>query len=102
MLATKGCNLFSVESGAMRTSRGFFVSRSVILIVFAVRKEIAYWLYVQQYFRQKKGFNIFAAGKTMTVSMPSANVVTPAAMRRFARFRDRVVEQMIEVTHGEE
>jgi len=74
----------------------------VILIVFAVRKEIAYWLYVQHYFRQQKGFNIFAAGKTMTVSMPTANVVTPAAMRRFARFRDRVVEQMIEVTHGEE
>ena len=30
------------------------------------------------------------------------NVVTPKAIRRFARFRDRILEQIIEVSHDEE
>jgi hypothetical protein len=73
----------------------------VILVVYDARKDIAYWLYVQSHFRQREGFNLFTAGKTITVPMPTANVVNPTAMRKFARFRDRVVEQTREVVHDE-
>jgi hypothetical protein len=74
----------------------------VILIVYDARKEVAYWLYVQSYFRRLKEFNLFAAGKSVTVQVPPGNVVTTSAMRRFARFRNRVVEQMKKVSHDED
>jgi hypothetical protein len=74
----------------------------VLLIVYDARKEVAYWLYVQSYFRRQKGFSLFTAGKTVTVQVPTANVVNPAAIRKFARFRDRILEQMREVVHEEE
>jgi hypothetical protein len=74
----------------------------MILIVYDARKTAAYWLYIQSYFRKRSGFNLFAAGKTITVQFSTANIVNPAAMRKFARFRDRVLEQINEVTHDED
>jgi hypothetical protein len=73
----------------------------VILIVYDASKDIAYWLYVQSYFRRLPGFNLFAAGQTITVYLPVTNVPTPAAVRQFARFRDRVLAQIREVVHDE-
>ena len=49
-----------------------------------------------------KGFNLFAAGQSVTVQVPVRNVVTTSAMRRFARFRDRVLERMRKVIHDED
>ncbi len=74
----------------------------VLLILYEARKDTAYWLDVQSYFRRQKDFNLFAAGKTVTVVVPVANVVTPAAVRRFARFRDRILAQLRKVIHAEE
>jgi len=74
----------------------------VILIVFDARKDMAYWLYVQSYFRRLKGFSLFTAGQTVTVHLLTANVLTPATVRKFARFRDRVLSQMSEVIHDED
>jgi hypothetical protein len=71
----------------------------VILIVFEALKKRAFWCYVQQYFQAQKEFNIFAAGKTITIRIPVANRLTPEAMRRFARFRDRINDQMDGVYH---
>ncbi len=58
-------------------------------------------MYVQSYFQRLKNFNLFAAGRSVTVQVPVANVVTTAALRRFARFRDRVLEQMRRLIHDE-
>jgi hypothetical protein len=74
----------------------------VILIVYHAAKDVAYWLYVQSYFRRLKEFNLFTAGRTVTVQDPVANTVTTTALRRFARFRDRVLEQMRRVIHDED
>ena len=74
----------------------------VILIVYDARKDVAYWLYVQSYFQRLENFSLFTAGRMITVQIPTANVVTPAAMRRFGRFRDRVVAQQREVVHDED
>jgi hypothetical protein len=74
----------------------------VVLIVYDGRQDVAYWLYVQSYFRPLPGFNLFGAGRTITVQAPTANVVTPAAVRKFARFRDQVLRQTREVIHDEE
>lgn len=74
----------------------------VILILYEARTDTAYWLYVQDYFRRRKDFNLFTAGKTVTVAIPATNVVTPAAIRRFRRFRDRVLKQMRKVIHEDD
>jgi hypothetical protein len=69
----------------------------VILIVFDAQRTKAYWCYIQQYFQRLKDFNLFAAGETITVRVRVANRLNPAAMRRFARFRDRINDQMNEL-----
>ena len=74
----------------------------VILVVYDARKNVAYWLYVQSYFRKRTDFNLFTAGKTVTVQVATANVVVPAAIRKFARFRNRILEQTREVIHDED
>lgn len=74
----------------------------VVLIVSDVGRDSAYWLYVQSYFAKLEDFNLFTAGKTVTVQIPLGNRVNRTAMRRFARFRDRVLEQMREMIHEEE
>lgn len=74
----------------------------VILIVYDARKDRAYWLYVQSHFRKLKDFDLFRAGANVSVQVPVQNMVTTAAMRRFARFRDRVLEQMRKVIHDED
>jgi hypothetical protein len=73
----------------------------VILVVYAARKDVAYWLYVQSYFRRLKGFNLFTVGRSVTVQVPVGNVISTSAMRRFGRFRNRVLEQMRKVIHDE-
>jgi hypothetical protein len=98
---------------AGETSLAFRVERSdvirwlaelfpVILIVYDARKDIAYWLYVQTYFRQLPGFNLFAAGDTITVRIPVANVLSSAAVRQFGRFRARVAAQIRKVVHDQD
>ena len=74
----------------------------VLLIVYDARKNVAYWLYMQSYFHARKEFNLFTAGKKVSVSMPTTNIVNPIAMRRFARFRDRILAQMEGVNHNED
>jgi uncharacterized protein DUF4365 len=74
----------------------------VILIVYDAKKGVAYWLYVQSYFRNRKDFNLFTAGKTVTVQFSLKQVVNPQAMRKFARFRNRLLEQVSEVIHDDE
>ena len=49
----------------------------MILIVFDAKKKRAYWCYVQRYFQVLVDFNIFAAGETITIHVPSANRVNP-------------------------
>lgn len=74
----------------------------VILVVYDATNDAAFWLYVQSFFTKRKDFNLFTAGRTITVEIPVANVVDVAAMRSFARFRDRMLKQMQGITHEEE
>ena len=57
----------------------------VILVLFDAKKTRAYWVCVQEYFAALPNFNLFAAGKTITVRVPLANRVNPNAMRKFGR-----------------
>jgi hypothetical protein len=69
----------------------------VVLIVYDAPADVAYWLYVQAHFEGQQGFDLFAAGETVTVHLSTEHVVDETAMREFARFRDDVLRQMTEV-----
>jgi hypothetical protein len=66
----------------------------VILIVYDVSADVAYWLYLQRYFECLSGFNLFQAGQTITVHLPMSQILTPIAVQQFASFRDHVLGQM--------
>ena len=74
----------------------------VILVVFDAAADRAYWLYVQAYFEKLRGFNLDRAAETITVRIPTANLLGPEAIRSFARYRDRILAQFEgKVTHAE-
>ncbi len=71
----------------------------MILAVYDVPNDTAYWLYVQAHFDSDHGTRFDKSGAKLSVRVPQANVVTPAAMRQFAAYRDRVLAQMEGLTH---
>lgn len=60
----------------------------VILIVYDATEDRAYWLHVQGHFAALPDFNLFAAGKKVTVHLDARQVLDPAAIRQFAALRD--------------
>jgi len=72
-----------------------------ILVVYDAQADVAYWLYVQAYFERLQGFNLDRVGRTVTVHIPKANVLDESAIRRFARFKERMLEQAEGVVHHE-
>jgi hypothetical protein len=82
-----------------QSSFGFRIERShlvlwlselepVILVVYDAKKVVAYWICVQDYFAALPKFNLFAAGKSITVRIPVVNRVNAKAMRTFSKLRD--------------
>lgn len=72
----------------------------VILVVFDAVKEVGYWLYVQAYCQRKK-LVPDPAKKETVVRIPLENQVNPAAMKRFARFKEKIAAQREGITHEE-
>jgi hypothetical protein len=60
----------------------------VILIVYDVSMDTAWWLHVHPAFRLP-GFDLFRAGKTVAVRLPISQVFDPAAVRQLGVIRDR-------------
>jgi hypothetical protein len=66
----------------------------VILVVYDAKADVAYWLYIQEYFQALPGFDLAAAGERVTVNIPRANAVNRPAIRKFAKCRDRIQAQL--------
>jgi hypothetical protein len=74
----------------------------VILVVYDAPADRAYWLYVQAYFEKLPGFNLNRARETVTVRVPTTNILGPETIRTFARYRDLILAQLEgRVTHAE-
>jgi hypothetical protein len=65
----------------------------VILIVYDVSADRAYWVDVQGYFASERGFNLFRAGRTIRMHVPMGQTLDSAAVRHFAVLRDRALQQ---------
>jgi len=71
----------------------------IILVVYDAVADNAYWLYLQAHFQQCADFDLTLVGETVTVRMSTDNVVNPDAIRQFARFKARVVQQFEGIRH---
>lgn len=86
------------EGAAFRLQRADLVGwlsqfLPVVLIVYDARVDRAYWRHVQGYIASQRGFNLFAAGKTITVHLDEGNVLTPASIRQLAALRDAALDR---------
>lgn len=71
-----------------------FEPMPVLLIFYDAQADVAYWLFVQRYFEEINGFNLFAAPESVSVRIPRANVLDPDAIRLFSQYRREAVERM--------
>lgn len=69
----------------------------VILIVYDVPADLAYWLYVQANIRNVPDFNLTMIGETVTLYLERSNVVEVETIKLFAEFKQEVQRQMPEV-----
>jgi Domain of unknown function (DUF4365) len=65
-----------------------------ILIVYDAQANLAYWLYIQAYFERQFGFNLTQGGETVTVYLPTGNILSQEAIRQFARYKENVLTQV--------
>ena len=83
-------------------ARWLYDPTPVILIVYDAQADRAYWLYVQRYFEQLDGFNLFSAPNTVSVHIPTSNVLDQASVRRFSDFREQVIRHIPQGIHSDE
>lgn len=65
-----------------------------ILIVYDAQTDIAYWLYLQAYFKNQPGLDFSQAGQTVTVHLQKANIVDQAAIQKLAQFKKAILNQI--------
>jgi hypothetical protein len=65
-----------------------------ILIVYDAQDNLAYWLYVQSYFERQFGFDLAQVGETVTVYLPTSNILNQEAVRQFAQYKRNVLTQV--------
>jgi hypothetical protein len=74
----------------------------VILVVYDAAADVAYWVYVQEYFQQQRGFSPNRGSADVTIRIPTTNVVNLAAMQHFRRCRNHLLAQMESLEHYHE
>lgn len=72
----------------------------VILVVYDVATDCAYWLYVQRHFAAQATFDVATAAATMNLRLPLTQTLTPDAIRQFAGFRDAILGQFGRIDHA--
>lgn len=73
----------------------------VVLVVYDVPAEQAYWLYLQRYFATRAGFSLSKLRRSVVVRIAKRQTLTPGAMRRLAAYRDSVLGRLAPmVDHG--
>jgi hypothetical protein len=71
----------------------------IILVMYDAPTEVAYWLYLQAYFKSQPGFDFNKIKTKVTVRIPTANIVDQAAMRKLAEYRNAILAQMEGMVH---
>jgi hypothetical protein len=73
----------------------------VILVLYDAVNDVAYWIYVQAYFARRTSVDLAFIGETMTIHIPTSQMVDTGAMRLFAGCKANIIDQLRGVRHGE-
>lgn len=65
-----------------------------IFIIYDAQTNQAYWLYLQAYFQNLVNFNLDTIGESLTIYIPTENLLTQASIKKFAEYRDNVLKQL--------
>jgi hypothetical protein len=71
----------------------------VILVLYDARKDVAYWLYLQAFFKRQADFESRRLAQRPVLLIPGQNVLDRRAMRRFVRFKKTVLAQQRGLHH---
>jgi hypothetical protein len=69
----------------------------VILILYDAKKEVAYWIYVQQHLRSIRSFKLSAVGNSYSVSIPKTQIVDSVAFENFRKFKLNTLKEVASV-----
>ena len=65
-----------------------------ILIIYDAQTSQAYWLYLQAYFENLEGFDFLKIRESITVRLPKDNMLNQQAIKKFAKFKKNVLNQL--------
>ncbi|MGG6268448.1 DUF4365 domain-containing protein [Leptolyngbya sp. AN03gr2] len=71
-----------------------------LLILYDAQQEVAYWLYVQAYFRQQ-GIEVASLKETHTLHLKKRNILNAEAIQQFVTYKNSVLQQCQEIIHDE-
>ncbi|MGB0389284.1 MAG: DUF4365 domain-containing protein [Ardenticatenaceae bacterium] len=71
----------------------------VILVLYDVTLDKAYWLYVQRYFEGLRGFDLQIIGETYAVRININDTVSVASVKQWAGFKKRILSQIEKVVN---
>lgn len=71
----------------------------VILVVYDVSRDRAYWLYVQGAFSGGRRFKAATGSKRVSMRIPATQVLDPNAIARFRDFKAAIVAQFERIIH---
>lgn len=74
-------------------------SYPVILVVYDRKRERAYWLYTQAYFTTRSTKDLFSAGETLNVHIPTRNRINPKSIREIAKYKQEIDRQLSGKVH---
>jgi hypothetical protein len=61
--------------------------------VYDARADVAYWLFVREYFEARPRFDVNRAAERVSVSIPRSNVLNAAAMQHLAGRKNALLQR---------
>ncbi|TWH43909.1 DUF4365 domain-containing protein [Dulcicalothrix desertica] len=65
-----------------------------ILIIYDAQAQEAYWLYLQAYFENLEKFDLRQVRDSVVVRIPKSNIINQEAIKKFATFKNDVLNQL--------
>ena len=65
-------------------------SQPVTVVLYDARADLAYWLFVKEYFEALPGFDLLRCGERVTVRIPRSNLLDRGAMKALARRKNEL------------
>jgi len=66
----------------------------VILVVYDAQAEVAYWVYVQDYFQNRQQVPLELVGATYTIHLFRSDIIDTEAIRQFAAYKAEINLQL--------